>query len=75
MSDRADQAIAVARDSLQSLAKQRVGFTRAVNIGGQESANSLFVSEANQREETLVLDRFAEVHETPAAPHPKRGLC
>ena len=69
--DRADQAVAVSRNSFQGAPEQRVGFARAVNIGGQKSADPLFVSEMNEIDEAFIRERFTEVHEAPAAPHSK----
>ena len=53
VSDRADQAVAVSRNSFQRAPEQRVGFARAVNIGREKSADPFVVSEVNEIDENV----------------------
>src|SRR4030095_9447233 len=55
--------------------EQHIGFAGTVNIGGQEGADSLIVGAADESDETVVLQRFAKVHETSCTPHSKSGSC
>src|SRR5262249_44824637 len=66
MADGADQAVGVRRDAGERAAEQRVGLAGAVGVGGEHGVDAL--AGAQQRRETVVVDRLAEVHEAPAAP-------
>ena len=69
--DRADQAVVLARHPLERSPKQAVGLAGAVGVGGDDRVDPL--AGAQQREQALVLQRLAEVHEAPAAPGADRG--
>ena len=73
VSNRADQAIAVSRDSFQRAPEERIGFARAVNIGGEEGPDPFFVGEMDEIDETLIGQRFTKVHETSGTPHSESG--
>ena len=73
VSNRADQAIAVARNPIQRAPEQRIGFARSVNIGGEKGPNSPFICEMDEIDEVLIGQRFTEMHESPRAPHSKSG--
>src|SRR5690606_25206272 len=53
-------------------AEQLVGPALPVDVGGDDGADA--VAGPQDREEALVLDRDAEVHEAPAAPRPDGGV-
>ncbi len=64
--DGADQAVGVAVRALQRPAEQRVGVAGAVGVRGHDRAHARV--RAQQREQPLVVERDAEVHEAAAAP-------
>ena len=71
VADRPDQAVALARASRQRGAERAVGVARAVGVGRDDGVDPF--SWAQQRQQALVLQRLAEVHEATAAPGPDRG--
>jgi hypothetical protein len=70
--DRADEAERVALHALDRATEQPVRLALPVGVGGQDRVDP--VPGLDQREEPLVIQRLAEVHEPPAAPGAEGGV-
>ena len=68
VADHADQGVGVAINALEGLAEQFVGLAVAVDVGGDEGADALFVGGLDAADVALLAEGFAEVHEASAAP-------
>jgi hypothetical protein len=71
MSDRPDEAILRARKAGQRFAQQIIRRARAIDIGGDESADAARKSVADQKNPAFIRERFAEIHKAPAIPGAK----
>jgi hypothetical protein len=72
VADGADQRVGVAIEAGERSAEQRVGGALAVDVGGQHGADA--VVGAHQREQALIVERDAVVHEVAARPGAEGGV-
>ena len=64
------ERIRLARHAFQRAPQQRVRLPLAIDVGGQDRADTLVRTQ--ERGVPLVIDRLAEAHEAPAAPRANR---
>jgi hypothetical protein len=72
VADRAHERVLAPRHPRERPAEQRVGLARAVRVGGQHGGDP--VAGPQQRQQALLPQRLAVVHEVPAAPGPDGGV-
>jgi hypothetical protein len=72
VADGADQRVGVAVEAGERAAEQRVGCALAVDVGGQHGPDALVG--AHEREQPLVIERDAVVHEVAARPCAEGGV-
>ena len=73
--DCAGEAIAVAPHAGQGAAEHLVRRAVAVHVGGQKGADALLMRVLDGAEKTVVVERFAKVHEASAAPGAVGRAC
>ena len=66
VTERAHEEVVVTRQAAQRLTDQPVSLALAVHVGGEHRLDS--VAWTQERGQSLVVERLAEVHEAPAAP-------
>ena len=68
MSDDADEGVTVPVDAFQGLTENLVGSAHAINISGDEGADTFVIGLTHHAHVTLIIERFSEVHVFSAAP-------
>ena len=68
VSDRADEAVGIARQTGERASEHFIGGAVAVNVRRHERADTALVSVLNDLEDAFFAERFAEVHVASAAP-------
>ncbi len=68
MADRADEAVGIAGQTIESASKHFIRGAIAVNIRGHERSNAALVGVLNDVKKAFFTERLAKVHVASAAP-------